>query len=392
MDANLFVNPDMGTIVEIGGGKGGVAFVPADLPRELALDLDVWELLAEAAARIGQLAGEMRGGGGGLRIESRALIRPLRMREAVRSSQTEGIDVVGDDLLLLDLAERGEEKGTNRHDPAREAVNLVDVLDASDAYASRGFTVDLVKDLHRRLMTDVRGQDKRPGEMRIMQVVIGSDHRFVPPPADRVYDLLQQWSAWAEDDSIRIHPVVRAAMLHYQFETIHPFLDGNGRVGRLLWSMMLSRWTPLGEAGWLYVSPFVEQHRREYADAMFDVSAKGDWGQWLRFALRAVAHEALDSHDRVAALIDLWKRWREIVEEQGLKVRTLSLLESLLSRPVVDIRTAAKVMDSAYNTARTDLERLVGFGVLREIEGRTPTTYIAPDVRRITLDDQWRTG
>ena len=144
----------------------------------------------------------------------------------------------------------------------------------------------LIRDLHKTLMTGVRGRDRTPGEFRRTQVAIGSDHRFVPPPPERLRECLHPFEKYLHTAGPKYEPLVDCFLVHYQFETIHPFSDGNGRVGRLLLAMMLKDRCELSKP-WLYMSEYFEKQHDEYAQRLFNVSARSDWSGWIEFACAA---------------------------------------------------------------------------------------------------------
>jgi len=176
--------------------------------------------------------------------------------------------------------------------------------------------------------------------------------------------------------------LVRVFLFHYQFEAIHPFLDGNGRVGRLLFSLMLAKWCGL-DRPWLYLSAYFEAHRDEYFTGLHAVSVRGDWIRWINLCLRAVVAQGADTARRIRRLIELRKNWLQAVQAGKLHARTLKLVDPLFERPIVNVPLAQEILGVAYNTARKDLDNLVTIGVLSLMLHADQRTYIAHEVMRI---------
>ena len=204
------------------------------------------------------------------------LLRPLQQREALRSSSMEGTYATPEELLLYQAEPREPRSSDDRVNAWREVFNYGQALTAGKEILDEGYplSLQLIRTLHAELLRGVRGEEKAPGEFRQRQVQVGAGGRFIPPPAHYLPECLEalEQSLAAQTG---IDPLIRAFMVHYQFEAIHPFNDGNGRVGRLLLSLHIYRSMELGSP-WLYLSPFFERHKDDYIDSLFRVSAHND--------------------------------------------------------------------------------------------------------------------
>ena len=346
------------------------AFIPYPLPPTdppLAMDGPTTELHADAQAALARLrvAGTM--------VPSTDwFLYGFVRKEAVITSRIEGTQATLRDVLTFEATDRSE-----RPDDVREVCNYVDAL----VYARRQISdpnglplsIRLLCDTHRILMRGVRGKDKMPGEVRRSQNWVGGTRpgnaRFVPPPADEIPGALSVLERWLHDDS-GLPPLVRTGLAHVQFETIHPFLDGNGRIGRLLVALLVEHWGLL-EQPLLYLSVAFRRAQQEYYARLASVRSEGDWEGWVRFFLECV-REAADDGVRVAqglhALVG-WDRNR-IVTDHRATVAAVRLIEHLPSNPVVTVPKAAELLGLTPPPTRKAIELLERLGVLGEITGR----------------------
>jgi Fic family protein len=238
--------------------------------------------------------------------------------------------------------------------------------------AGEPITVELLCAMHDRLLSGVRGEEANPGELRTSQNFIGStphiqDARYVPPPPNYLNDLLGDLVTYA-NGTTDLHPLLRIGLVHYQFETIHPFLDGNGRLGRLLISLLLQRDDLLPEP-YLYLSSYFNARRSDYVDHLLRVSQRGEWDDWLRFFLRGVQAQADEAHQRANLLVDL----REDYQQRYQRERSGNILElvmRLFEDPYLDVNAAADWLDVEYSTANRLVGRLEDDGVLEELTGK----------------------
>ena len=249
----------------------------------------------------------------------------------------------------------------------------------------------LMKEMHEILLgRGVRGTEKRPGQFREIQNYIGSEERgfeaarFVPPPPGEILE--QKLGALERfiknDPGHGLRPLVAVAMAHYQFECIHPFRDGNGRIGRLVVALSLCQ-SGLLSKPFVYVSGYFEAHRDEYFRLLLAVSAHGAWFEWIRFFLRAVSSQAADAVERIVRLRGLRRRYREALSEINAPAKALHLADKLLERPLVKVSAVAKRLGVSKPTARGYIHRLVEIGALRELRSNYRQRWIAPEVIQI---------
>lgn len=232
----------------------------------------------------------------------------------------------------------------------------------------------------------MRGQDKTPGEFRKLQVAIGSDERFVPPPPSEVLPQLHELEKYLHREPRLYDPLVDCFIVHYQFETIHPFRDGNGRVGRLLLAIMLQRLCGLNKP-WLYLSQYFERFNDEYVSGLFEVSTKNDWSKWLAYCLRGVIAQADNTIQRCEQLVQLREQFLNTLAKIRGSNRLQPLVESLFESPIVDIPSIAARFRVQYQTAQKDVERLVSIKILKEYPASYPRMFYAPEVQTVAYAD-----
>ena len=359
---------------EMTNGLEYFAFVPTGLPPSLVYDEELIGLLSDADAAVGELAGV-----GGQLPNPHVLLGPYVRREAVLSSRIEGTqaslsDVFEDEALHDDP--------TADSPDIQEVRNYVTALEFGIAQVRGGQTVGnaLLLTLHERLMAGVRGADKSPGAFRVSQNWIG--HRgstpatalFVPPHPDVLPGALSAWERFLQERGRQMPPLVVCALLHQHFETLHPFRDGNGRIGRLLIPLYLLERGRL-PLPLLYVSAYLEENKAEYGRLLQRVRTDGDWEAWLRYFLRGVLETARDAASRAREILDAYERAREAVAGNAHSAR---LLKELLRNPFVSTTRAARLLGVTAPTARNAIDVLKTAGVLRDglKRGRTPL-YVA---------------
>ena len=310
------------------------------------------------------------------------LIRPFLRREAVLSSRIEGTVTRLDQLLLFETAQ-GQ---VGRDDDAEEVLNYVLALNLGLEAIRSGqpFTRGLLREVHKSLMQGVRGNDKRPGEFRNQSVAIGSASRFVPADPHQVPPLLDDFLTFlVEERSLPV--VVQLAVMHYQFEAIHPFNDGNGRVGRLLITLMLCERGVLSQP-LLYLSAFFDEHREEYYDHLLAVSRHGHWEAWIEFFARGVAEQATDAALRTRRLLDLTREFKQMATQAGHSPKVLLLIDELFSSPYVTVSRVKQVTGTQAKAAGKLVEGLVALGLLREITNRKRNRIFCADRINELLD------
>jgi Fic family protein len=378
VDSDKFGPSAPGTIVKIEGGEA--AFVPNALPVDgWKLAVPTWQLLAEAMHQLGRLDGVATS-----LPEPGILIRPLENREALRSSSLEGTYATPRELLLFDLQE-AEPQGNV--DPTvqgwREVHNYRRALSTSHDIRVADSPLVFIRQLHHVLLTNVRGSGLTPGAFRTRQVYIGSDHRFTPPPPTHVQGCLEDFERFVRSPDRSLPPLVRAFLAHYQFETIHPFLDGNGRVGRLLMTLMIRELCD-HRRPWLYLSAYFDRYKDEYINRLFAVSAEGAWDAWLDFCLKATIAQATDTFDRCTKLLSLREEYRAKVAK---KPRLSNIVDMLFKNPFTQIASLTRSLGVSYPTAQNDVEQLVHLGILEELQSDRPRTHYAPGIYNITFEE-----
>lgn len=241
-------------------------------------------------------------------------------------------------------------------------------------------------------MTGVRGGDQRPGEFRRSQNFIGvpgatiETATYVPPPPLEMQRALEQLELFLHDESLP--PLVQIALAHYQFEAIHPFLDGNGRVGRLLVSLFLSARELLSQP-LLYLSAYFERSRSDYYDLLLRVSTHGDWDSWIRYFLEGVRVQAAEAVEDAQRIVSLQERYRLRLIEARARAATNELLDCLFMNPYVTVREATHMLDVSDPTARAAIGDLVRHGILTEISGRRwGKLYLAEELLSALRGDQ----
>ena len=341
--------------------QGLTAFVPDPLPPKLTWTPALLRSLSEADRLVGWLAGE-----GGRLANPHLLMRPFLAREAVLSSRIEGTQATLGEILAADAGASVERSP----DDLKEVANYVAALDHGIRRLKElPLSTPLILELHERLMQDVLGELATPGEFRRMQNWIGSpgcamaDASYVPPPPEELPECMAALEAFLQDASLP--PLVQIALAHYQFEAIHPFIDGNGRVGRLLITLFLVERgvlpTPM-----LYLSAFFEATRDHYYSCLRRVSREGDWEAWLTYFFNGMARQAEDALSRAETINDLLAHWRTAVAGIPSKVLPRTL-DRLAANPYITAKRLSSDLGIAFTTAQRAIEKLQDLGIVREI-------------------------
>lgn len=383
MDPARFTNNRLGELTPISWPRPDVAFVPHPLPTEWAMPQAMWPLLMEARENLARLDGVGRH-----LTNHQLLLVPLQQREALRSSSMEGTYASPEELLLYQMDPRDPTSAGDRINAWREVFNYGRALQLGVNLLADGLPLSLrlIREMHQTLLGGVRGQERRPGEFRDCQVHVGAGARFVPPPPTEVMASLDRFEKYHHADSA-IDPLIRAFMAHYQFETIHPFRDGNGRIGRLLLSLTIYHWMSLGSP-WLYMSAFFERNKEEYIDRLFMVSADGQWEPWIRFCLHGVVEQSKDTVRRIDRLVALREELTNRVVGSGGSARLHGIVENLFSSPVVTIPQVAKATEVTYPTAKADIMRLIDLGILAEGDpSLSPKFFFSQEIFDIAYGD-----
>ena len=345
------------------------AFVPNPLPPDPPLQMDgtLNQALAEAMLALGRLDGISS-----LLPDPDRFLYAYVRKEAVLSSQIEGTQSSLSDLLLYEL----EEAPGAPIDDVIEVSNHVAAMEHGLERLDGGFPLAsrLIREIHGKLLSRGRGSTKTPGEFRISQNWIGGNRpgnaHFVPPPHSAVPDCMAAFEKFLNDRHDGLPPLIRAGLAHVQFETIHPFLDGNGRVGRLLITFQLCNDGVLGEP-MLYLSLYFKQHREVYYNLLTHVRETGDWETWLEFFLEGVIETAGAAVDTAHRLLMMLDSDRETLERQGRRVGSvLRVHEALASQPILSLTGIRKHTGLSFPAASAAMDILVKQGVAREFTGR----------------------
>jgi len=354
--------------VTVAGGEEVRAFVPVPLPPDPPLEFTPLQGRLEAAfLALGRLDALST-----LLPDTELFLYSYVRKEAVLSSQIEGTQSSFSDLLLFEIEEApGVPLGE-----VVEVSNYVAALEHGLARLRGGFPLSnrLLREIHAKLLARGRGSDKAPAEFRRSQNWIGGTRpgnaRFVPPPVPAVLDCMSDLERFLRGAKPDVPVLVRAAVAHVQFETIHPFLDGNGRVGRLLITSLLCHDGVIREP-LLYLSLFFKQHRERYYELLDRVRQEGDWEEWLAFFLEGVAQTADGAVTTARELVDLFRTDQDRIQGEGKKAGSaLRVHQALKERPIASLPEVARRTGLSYPAASSGMGVLEGLGVAREITGR----------------------
>jgi Fic family protein len=388
MDAADFPRTAFGEARRTVGPHPYVAYFPARLPRSLELPAHLVSLLAEAEAALGRLAGV-----GQLLPNPHLLVRPYLLREALASTLIEGTQASLAEIFELGAA------GDQPNADVEEVLAYVDALEWAVTEAPRlPLSNRVLLEAHRRLLHGVRGAERRPGEFRTTQNWIGRPGStiqtagFVPPPPEELARALADWERFANEKP-DMPLLVQNALLHSQFETIHPFLDGNGRLGRLLLVLFLivrGRLT----APLLYVSAGIERERDRYYAALRATRTDGDALPWIELFLDVVRSQSVDAVARAERIVTLRERYRATATELR-SVNALQVVDLMCENPIVTTRLIEARLGVARPTALRLLRQLEGAGLVEEAAqgARGQRRYVARDLMNaVTADEPGRSG
>lgn len=359
-----------------------MALVPDNLPPQLQWSSELVTALSDADRAIGQL----HGAGLGL-PNPNLLITPFIRREAEMSSRIEGTQAQVTDIYLFEMEGRTVEA---KVPDVREVSNYVCALDYGLKRSSElPVCLRMMRELHEILLKDVRGEQRAAGQFRKVQNWIGSpgcsikQASYVPPPPEKMLAALDAFEKFINSGLGEMPVLVWLAMIHYQFEAIHPFLDGNGRIGRLLITLLLCIKGVLDKP-LLYLSAYFERHREEYYERLLQVSLKGQWPEWILFFLRGVTEQSIDAFERSRQLMDLQQEYHKIVHITKRSALQIRLVDLLIERPVITTVFVSKYFNITYTTAKNNITRLVKAGILREVTGaKRHRIFIAEQVLKI---------
>lgn len=383
MDPSEFSKSASGRPIQTDSGYW--AFIPAPLPPEVQWSSKLVTLLSEAERALAQLA-EV----GQSFSPTKISVKPFVRQEAVISSRIEGTRT---SLRELYTFEAGQLSFLEADTDAQEVQNYVQALEYGlERLGTLPVSLRIIRELHEKLMRGVRGDVWTPGEFRRSQNWIGSPGstietaRYVPPPVDEMHTCLHELENFIHAPS-DLPLLIRLGMIHVQFEAIHPFLDGNGRVGRLLVSLLLCAWDLLPQP-FLHLSVFMEAHRSEYYQHLLVVSQKGDWEAWLSFFLRGIREQSFEAKIRVKTLAGLRENYRHQLEKERTSERLMQAVDFIMGQPVLSVRQLEAGMKlSNYISAQRLVAKLEKHGILKEVTGQARNRiYQAGEVLRAILE------
>jgi Fic family protein len=358
--------------------NGGNAFVPNPLPPKFDWDFELGKALSSADYLLGKLAGV-----GSKLPNPHLLIHPFITREAVLSSKIEGTQATIGEVLA-------HEAGvviSHKKDDIQEVSNYISALNYGIKRLDEiPLSLRLIKELHGILMQGVRGEHANPGEFRRSQNWIGSANStvqtatYVPPPPNELMDCLGFLEKFLHDNEVPT--LVHAAMCHYQFEAIHPFLDGNGRVGRLLISLLLIERGAL-PSPLLYLSAFFEAKRQEYYDNLHEITVSGNWRNWLLYFLRGVTIQASDVLSRAERITELVNEWSIAAASSGTKTTAL-VVQRFAANPFLTVQQISDDLAVAYNTVSRSISKIEELKFIKQVKGnKRNKVYCATEILKI---------
>ena len=375
MNPEDFHDPSTGQVIRTPFGYW--AFIPTPLPPHITWPVGLVSLLTEAERALADLSWT-----GSNFPEPHIMVRSFIRREAVLSSRIEGTraslaDVYTYEADQLTFLEPGSD--------AREVYNYVCALDYGlERVKTLPISLRLIRELHQHLMEGVRGDVWTPGEFRRSQNWIGSAGStletavYIPPPVDEMNIALGQLEMFIHAPS-DLPALARVGLIHYQFEAIHPFLDGNGRVGRLLIPLLFCQWELLSQP-LLYLSAYFERFRSEYYDRLLEISQYGDWQGWQTFFLTGVRDQAREASGRIQALQKLRQRYHDLLAGQRAAPRLVKVVDFLLGHPIVTVRQVQNRLGlSDYKVAQRYVDKLAQAGLLREVTGQARNRLFRAD-------------
>jgi Fic family protein len=364
MDAKDFRSLNAGKTIFTPNGFW--AFLPNPLPPDISWSLSLVSTLSKAERDLSRLAALVT-----VFPFPRLLIQPFVRSEAVISSRIEGTQASLVDLYTYESAQLSFFEKTG---DVREVYNYVRAMDHGlERLKTLPVSLRLIRELHGRLMENVRGGALTPGEFRRSQNWIGpagstpANAAYVPPPVAEMQIALDALEKFIHASS-EIPPLIRAGMIHYQFEAIHPFLDGNGRVGRLLTVLLLCEWGLLPQPV-LNLSAYIETYRQQYYDLLLEVSQKGAWEAWLCFFLSGVSEQARDGVERIERLQEIRSKHQALVAAARNPTRMAAVVDFVISRPILSARQASESLGIPFKTTLEYLAKLEQAGILREVTG-----------------------
>jgi len=375
MNPENFRNSRAGRCVRSIGRHPYWAYVPNPLPPKIELDWELANLLSEANIKLGELSGA-----GQLLPNPHLLMGPFIRREAVTSSRIENTQSGLDELFLFE-ADKTE---SPRIPDVQELVNYVNAMEYGiKRLQNLPVSSRLLCEIHEVLMSGARGEHATPGLMRTSQNWIGPpgctlmDATYVPPPVLEMQVCFSDLEKYVHSNA-KEPPLIQCALIHYQFEAIHPFIDGNGRIGRLLIILLLMEKGLLSQP-LLYLSDFFERYRNTYYELLLNVSQQGDWNAWLTFFLNGVRQQSEDALSTIRKFLALKDEYEEIARGSRVPKAVNPLIEYLFGKPIVSISELVTTWKSSFPTVQRGVDYLVERQKLREITGRQRNRIFVAD-------------
>lgn len=381
MDVSKFTDLKTGGLMPVNLPAPDHAFIPDPLPPKWVFPSELWPVLSEAKRYLGMLEGAAR-----ILPNPELFLKPLQRIESLTSSRLEGTFATAQEVMLFEMNPRSAHNKSDEANAWLEVSNHTRALiQGCQQLDKLPFCTRLLKDLHKTLLHGVRGSTRNPGEFRKHQVHLGSNRRYVPPPHQEAETAMSNWEKYCNNSDDNFDPLVRCFITHYQLEAIHPFGDGNGRIGRVVLSLMVYRWCEL-EMPWLYLSPYFERYKDEYIDNLFKVSSEGAWAQWIEFCLRGVIDQAKKAVDQCRDLQSLREDMHKRTKGDG-GTRIHAIIEGLFEAPIVRIADLARKHEVRYPTAKSDVTYLAEKGILADLPNCSVKTFFAPEIFSIAYAD-----
>jgi Fic family protein len=364
-------NDRAGTYInQLQGDLSYKAFIPKSLPPnpQILLSPELTRVLSEADRSIGRLDGVIKS------IPNPELFVMMYIKkEAVLSSQIEGTQT-----SLSDILDKEEVfLSAKKNDDVVATLNYIDAMNYGlERIKEFPLSLRLIREIHQRLLTNVRGHAKEPGEFRRNQNWVGppgctlKEATYVPPPAHEMNQALDDFEKYLHIE--KIYPVlIECGLIHAQFETIHPFSDGNGRIGRLLITFLLCI-NEVIDRPLLYLSYYFKKNKQEYYNRLMSVRNDGDWEGWLKFFLKGIAETSQNVVELSSKILELKKNKEELVRKSMRKssLKVIELLDKLYVHPVITVTSASELCDISYNAAKSIIKTFEGLNILEEKSGR----------------------